>query len=353
MDLLFVGSIRTDRESSSQRYHAFGLLGLKTAALDLSSICDRGIRRFSRRIGGPAFSRSSISITNEKLFETILACSPRVAWIEKGLYVQPETLIRLHQAAPKTLLVSYQDDNPFGSRTSEHSLWRDFVRCIPHYDMHFVKRPSDVHRFTMQGARRTEICKIGLHAPAFQSIPPPGSCHYYHSVSFIGTLLENSRRQLIDSLILRHGLDVHVYGTRWNRCFSYYLSRKRFHPPLPMEGPINYMGIIRGSRINLCLVSDSNDDEYTGRSLEIPAAGGFLLAKRTPMHLALYKEGIEAEFFCDHRELVEKCRYYLANETSRKAIASAGYERARLNGYTWTRALREAVIAMKITALIN
>jgi spore maturation protein CgeB len=78
-----------------------------------------------------------------------------------------------------------------------------------------------------------------------------------------------------------------------------------------------------------------NYNQTASRSFEIPACGTFLLAVRTPQHLAAYAEGREAEFFGDHAELVRKARYYLEHPEERRAIARRGQQRCVSSGYSW------------------
>ena len=59
-----------------------------------------------------------------------------------------------------------------------------------------------------------------------------------------------------------------------------------------------------------------------------------MLAERTDEHLALFEEGIEAEYFDSNEELLDKVRYYLSHEDERKRIAAAGRERCVRSGYS-------------------
>jgi spore maturation protein CgeB len=104
----------------------------------------------------------------------------------------------------------------------------------------------------------------------------------------------------------------------------YYRFRDRFHGPIHEN---RYSTLIAGSKICLGYVSASNMDQYTGRSIEIPACGGFFLGERTEAHQRLYEEGKEAEFFGSHEECVNKIRYYLADDARRAEIARAGHRR--------------------------
>lgn len=89
----------------------------------------------------------------------------------------------------------------------------------------------------------------------------------------------------------------------------------------------------------LVWVDQGNRDLHTTRSMEIPAMGGLLCAKRTSEHPALYEEGVEAVFWCDADECAEQCMALLADEPRRKAIAAAGHARAPRNGHSNQRVM--------------
>jgi len=322
-----------------QRCETLRRLGHNVIGLDQSGHSQQAERRFLRRLGGHAFRTKPVRDLNAIVMERTHAERPEILWIDKGLLVQKSTLDCLKSDLPRMKIVAYQDDNPFGFRKFERPIWREFIECIPSYDLHFVKRNSDIREFQTRGAKRVEIFVHGFYEPFFEGAPGRPAEGYQRGIAFMGSQLE-TRGRVITGLLLRHRLDVHVYGRNWGRCLGYYFRRANFHGPYPIE---NASKLIRQSKINLGFVSKLNKDEYAGRSIEIPAAGGFLLAERTPAHEAFYREGREAEFFSDVPELVAKCNYYLSHERAREEVALAGYSRTRQDDYSLSRRMQDAV----------
>ena len=94
-----------------------------------------------------------------------------------------------------------------------------------------------------------------------------------------------------------------------------------------------YRAAIWSSKINLSFVTEDNEDDIAHKAVEIAACGGFLLARRTPGHQAIFEEDREAVFFSSIEECADKCRFYLSRPDLREAIAARGRERAVRDGY--------------------
>jgi hypothetical protein len=96
-----------------------------------------------------------------------------------------------------------------------------------------------------------------------------------------------------------------------------------------------YSVALGSAAIALGVLRKAAGDLHTQRTFEIPACGVAMLAERTDEHLALFREGTEAEFFSSDAECVVKARRLLDDVTTRTAVAEAGRRRCLESGYSW------------------
>jgi hypothetical protein len=336
----FCGVLGGVWRSGRQRCDCLRELGCEVVPFDQHDYLQRALRRNRLfRLARGYYDEQALSQFNQDVLAALIAARPQVAWFEWPFLLKRETLLEAASRMPDCVMVSFQDDNPFGSRLGELRRWQHFLEAIPAYDLHFLKRPADLIEFHRREARRTELFRHGFYAPLFHHIPDPGFCGSRQEVSFVGTALDN-RVQTISELLVRHQIPLQIYGNRWHRTLIYHRRKKCFHPAVVGE---DYVRVIHSSRICLGFVSSSNGDEYTMRTFEIPACGGFLLAERTPTHQELFVEGQEAEFFASTDECADKIRFYLSHETSRARIAERGHQRCLASDYSLRRSLTRAL----------
>ena len=105
----------------------------------------------------------------------------------------------------------------------------------------------------------------------------------------------------------------------------------------------DYVKSFKAFKISLCFLRKMNFDQFTSRTFEIPACGGFMVAERTDDHKRLFKEDKEAVFFSSNEELLDKCKYYLAHEEERIAIAKAGRLRCETSDYSDDGVIKNAI----------
>ena len=129
-----------------------------------------------------------------------------------------------------------------------------------------------------------------------------------------------------------HVDDVAVWGPRWGRGAVLSGLRKGVVKGAGIWGQA-YVNALSSFKIGLGLLSKYIPEQHTSRSIEVPAAGTFLLAERTPQHEGMFQAGIEAEFFSSREEMADKAQHYLKNDSGRQRIAAKGRERCEKSGY--------------------
>jgi hypothetical protein len=169
---------------------------------------------------------------------------------------------------------------------------------------------------------------------------------YDPSVHFPPSLTDDDRGSLASELLFighsepttgrmintlqQAGLPVRVWGKGWRLAWN--LRDRREIRPIPNQ---DYAKAIALAKVSLCFLSKLNRNECCGRTFEIPAIGGFLLAERTLEQTSYFAAEREAVFFGSEQELLRKARHFLEFDTERETIARAGHDRCLRSAYTY------------------
>ena len=278
---------------------------------------------YHRLLAGPAIDR-----INTDLIASAQRNTPNFIYVEKGIFLRPETIEYLSKSIAPTVQFNY--DNPFGPRNDPG--WRHFLGAIPHYDVHFVPRESNIEEFRAAGARNVFLLPL-TYDPATHYPPPPswGEKDRVIDVSFTGAPYD-SRAEFLTELLTKHGIATDIRGDRWKRALKPDVARQIYKGPAVYDDA--YRQRFWDSKICLAFVTHSNRDRLAHRSFEIVGAGGFLLAEATEEHLAAFEDGKEAVFFDGVDDCARLIRKYLPDPVLREKIAKAGHERAVNSGYS-------------------
>ncbi len=326
MKILYAGMI-SENDSALYRLWALERLGHTTVRLNMLDYAPGNalLRKLAYHLSaGPQVTRF-----NRDLLSMARAEKPDLLWADKLLWLQPRTLVALRRMGIAT--VSYMIDNPFGPRRDPG--WRLYLKDLPLFDLHVVQRDRNLVEYREHGAR--DVMKIQTAYEPTVHFPPPAAwsdAERTRGVSFIGTPYDD-RASFLTRLWKEFHLPVVVSG---NRIWAASLGREAAAGIYPVQGELfndAYREGIWKSKINLSFITHSNQDEFVHKSFEIAGCGGFLLAERSPGHLARFEEDVEAVFFSTLEECAEKCRRYLPDEAARERIAKAGHLRAERDGY--------------------
>ena len=152
---------------------------------------------------------------------------------------------------------------------------------------------------------------------------------YDCDVLFIGTY-ERNRAKMLELLMEKHSFKLCIYGKGWERLKKNSVLKKyiKSYTGLWME---EMAKAIQVAKITLGFLRKENRDDYTQRSLEIPACGGLLLAERTDFHKKLFQEKYEAFFFDESniQELGSIILKILSDQQELEVVRKRGVERIK------------------------
>ena len=288
LTILFVGCLgRSARSAMVMR--ALRDLGHDVRAVNSETLNEHGERHYFNdfvwklrsKIGVPP-DRVNV---NRSLLHTLAQRRVDVLWIAKALSLRPETLIQARRMQPHISIAFHSEDDMFARHNQ--SLW--FRRALPLYDVVFTHKSYNAHpgELPSLGARRVVMVDKcfhrNLHRPVEVTSTDRGVLG--GGVGFVGTF-ESERAETMLALA-RAGIPVRVWGSHWE-------AWRNRHPNLRVEGRAldgeEYVRAIASTDVNLGFLRKQNRDLQTGRSVEIPACGGFMLAERTDEHLSLFFE---------------------------------------------------------------
>lgn len=262
---------------------------------------------------------------NRALIAAAKEFRPDVFWVDKGSLVQAETLRKVRELTGAVIVNFNTDYLGCGNHP-----WRLHREGIPEYDVYLTSNVFDVDYLKSRGVKDVVVVPLGYYGAMFGEVEltPDDERRLGADVGFIGHWEPATEKLVLE--LLERGLPLRVRGSSWHKARAW--SKLRGAVESTWIPQSDFVKCIRATRINLGINSTMNRNQASGRSFEIPAAGGFLLAKRSEEHLAMYEEGKEAEFWDSAEELVEKATYYLAHDEERRSIAENGRRRLRASG---------------------
>jgi spore maturation protein CgeB len=248
-----------------------------------------------------------------------------VTFVDNGELVGRNVLSALRTVSP--IIINYNNDDPFGGRDKKK--WRLYLEAIPHYDLLAVVRLVNVTEARALGARKVlQVFMAVDELDGPREITPQDRVRFPHEVLFIGTWMPERGPFL--AALLQAGVPLAIYGNDWQKAPEWPKLKAVWHGPA-IYGD-DYLKAIQLAKVSLGLLSKGNRDLHTTRTFEIPYCGGLLCAERTPEHTQLYQEDVEAVYWADVRECIEKCQKLLGNAEMRNQIAEKGRIRCLRNG---------------------
>lgn len=228
----------------------------------------------------------------------------------------------------------------------------------PHYDYCMIPEREALHKYIDVDAN-----PVHIQMAANPDIYKPYPLSRKYDVTFVG---QNylSRQDYVEYLY-RNGIDVHVWGPKWerilmpskrgiiNRVKSKLGLNKSVLLDTPVCGPLSDEELIKmysRSKISLnfseVVVLDKDYD--TGaikrhirlRDFEAPMSGAFYITGYQDELKEYYEIDNEIVCYDTKEELLEKIRYYLKHPDEAETIRKAGHNKA-LKDHTWENRFKD------------
>ncbi|WP_247237851.1 glycosyltransferase [Telluribacter sp. SYSU D00476] len=266
-------------------------------------------------------------------------------WINGGELLGKECIQILKRKECPIIL--YNNDDPTGGR--DGSRFNSLLDTISDYDLCVVMREINVPEYKSLGAKKVISLTMSYdevaHQPfeSYEVIP----AQFRSEVAFIGTWMRHEKRDKFLIELLRQGVPVSIWGSRWQKSPYWNLLKDNYRGGA--LGGRDYVAAIQGSKVCIGMLSKGNRDLHTQRTLEVPYAGGLLCAERTTEHQNMYVEGLEAVFWSDANECAMLCKKLLANNKLRESIRFAGMKKVRALGVGNEDVCRKILNAVQTT----
>ena len=281
------------------------------------------LRIQSRAQSGPAVWR-----LRRELIQLARDGRPDVIFFYNVQLIDRATIRSIKAVAPSAVLCQYANDNPFSPRAVP-GLWRNFLRSIPEFHVHFAYRQSNVEDFRQRGAREVHLLR-SYFIPENDFPVPSGERdpRFECDVVFAGHYENDGRVEALET-VARAGYRLKLYGGGWAAALPRLASDsplRGLYPIAPATGA-DYRQAICGAKVALCFLSAMNCDTYTRRNFQIPAMGVAMLSQRSADLAELFVGDREICFFNSREELLQKLGKLTVDGEYRQQLADAGRRR--------------------------
>jgi len=274
---------------------------------------------------------------NKDLIQQCEELQPDLVFIYRGTHIYPSAIKKIKSLGSKVF--GYNNDDPFSSEYKSY-VWRYYKNSIPLYDWIFSYRWKNIDDYKAIGYDKVSLLRSYYLKGNNFYIENLQNKKYKYDVVFIGHFEDDGRDEAI-KLLVDNGIDIRLYGTEWNQSKYYDFFVKTFGEIKPVYNDYNLA--LNSAKIALVFLSKLNNDTYTRRCFEIPATKTMMMAEYTDDLNSLFQEGIDAEYFRNQDELLEKVKYYVSNDERLNEIGTNGYNRLMKDGHEVTDRCKEMI----------
>lgn len=267
---------------------------------------------------GPILNKVNVDLINE-----VVEFNPKLIFIYRGTHIYPQTITAIQQKLPGCLVYGYNNDDPF-ARDHPPWLWRHFLKSVSKYDLVFAYRKHNMQEYSAYGAKKVKLLMPWFIPEKDKKIIQDRHNKRKYDVIFVGHYERDDRTDYLKK-IAASPYNFGLFGPDWCLAPKFDWLNK-YQPIRPIRGDL-YGETISSSKIALCFLSKLNRDTYTRRCFEIPAMGVFMLCQHSDDLALLFEDGVDAVFFHNPVDMMEKIEYYTQHDKLREQIAYSGMQR--------------------------
>jgi spore maturation protein CgeB len=358
MKILFVGQL-AEGQTTRMRMETLIELGHQIAPFSSQSVWNK-YSRLSRQIQQKANFGPAIIQLNRTIITLAKEQKPDLLWGEKQEYLWPDTLTELRRIGVR--LLHYTPDPYFSLKWKRTGL---MDACMPLFDYVVTSKQYELDEY-QRVCQKVIYTPLGYAEKVHRPVLPvrrQDRLLYSSEVAFLGGW--EPRRETLLHEVAKTGCKLKIWGYSWDHLQDGRWTLRRALRLRLLAGNWDfnlnrdprlanarqgeevygdaYAWALSGASIGIGFLRHICPDQHTTRTFEIPACGSMLLADRTDEHNSFFEEGKEAEFFSSVDELIDKVRFYLANNTIREQVAMKGYQRCVRSGYSYKQRLIEVL----------
>jgi spore maturation protein CgeB len=283
----------------------------------------------ARRLQNKFLAGPIIRKINDEFLDSCRKIEPDMVFIYRGTHIYPETLGLIKKRG--ALVFGYHNDDPFSKNHPKYSL-RHYLRSLPFYDQIFAYRQKNIFDYQKKGINGAKLLLPYYIKEKNYPLSKIAKEKYISDVTFVGHF-ENDGRDEFFMRLLEENINFRIWGPRkvWSKSKHFEVFEERTGKIYGLVEDYNLA--LNSAKICLSFLSKINNDTYTRRSFEIPASKTFMLSEYSDDLNEIFREGIEAEYFRDQEEMLDKVKYYLLNDYKREKIAQEGYRRLLKKGH--------------------
>ena len=211
--VLFIGDLNFYSKGSS-RIVACRSLGYETKTITHTAIGGNEFGFAPQTLIFKIAWRLGIHLDTENVNKMLLSCisriNPDILWIEKGNMIYPKTLKIIKKDLPKTIIISYSDDDMFNRLNRTHA----YTKSLNLYDIIFVTKSLNTNYNELPSLGAKQVIAVDKAFDPNQHYPikitKEEKQDLGSEVSFIGTFAPE-RAQLLNYLAANK-IKVKIWG---------------------------------------------------------------------------------------------------------------------------------------------